>query len=84
LGWMFESWDFFVGCLCGCKTPLLHRQDLSRLGFNSLGGDVYVFMFLNLVCVCVSYLSPNVDMATHLANKSTIIHKHLKPILLPF
>ncbi len=57
LGWMFENWDFFVGCLCGCKIPLLHGQDLSRLGFNSPRGNVCVFMFLNLVCVFFSLVS---------------------------
>jgi hypothetical protein len=82
LGWMFESWDFFVGCLCGCKTPLLHGHDLSRPGFNSPGGNVYMSMFLDLVYVCVSHLYQNVDMATHLANKSTNVLKHLKPILM--
>ncbi len=83
LGWMFESWDFFVECLCGCMTPLLPRQDLSRSGFNSPGLDVYVSMFLDLVYVCVSHLSQNVDMATHLINKFATILKHLKSILLP-
>ncbi len=79
---IFESWDFFAGCLCGCKTPLLHGHHLSRSRLNSLRGDVYVSMFLDLVYVCVSHLSQNVDIATHLANKSTIVLKHLKPILL--
>ncbi len=47
LGWMFQSWDLFVGCYCGCRTPLLHGQDLSKSGFDSFGGD-----HVN-VCVCV-------------------------------
>jgi hypothetical protein len=39
-GWMFQSWDLFVGCYYGCMTPLLH-------GLNSLGGDhVYVCVFI--------------------------------------
>jgi len=41
------------------------------------------FMFLNLVYLCVSHLSQNVNIATHLANKSTTCLKHLKPILVP-
>ncbi len=83
LDWMFGSWDFFVGCLCECRTLLQHGHDLSRSGFNSPRGDVYV-LFLDLVCVCVFHLSENVDMATHLADKYATFIKHLKPILLPF
>ncbi len=79
LGWMFESWDFFVGCLCECKTPLLRGQDLSRSVFISPRGDVYVSIFLDFVYVCVSHLSQNVDMTT----QSATVLKHLKPILLP-
>jgi hypothetical protein len=41
---------------------------------------VYVFIFSY---VCVSHLSQNVDMATHLANKFANVLKHPKPILLP-
>jgi hypothetical protein len=56
LGWMFESWDFFVGCLCGCKIPLLHRQDLSRLGFNYPRGNVCVYVFKFSLCVFLTCL----------------------------
>jgi hypothetical protein len=34
-----------VGCYCGCRTPMLHGHNLSRLGFNSPRGDEYY-------CVC--------------------------------
>ncbi len=34
-----------VACYCGCRTLLLHGQNLSRLGFNSPKGDEYY-------CVC--------------------------------
>jgi hypothetical protein len=34
-----------VVCYCGCRTPLLHGQKLSRMGFDSPRGDEYS-------CVC--------------------------------
>ncbi len=34
-----------VGCYCGCRTPLLHGQNISGLGFDSTRGDEYY-------CVC--------------------------------
>jgi hypothetical protein len=49
LGWMFQNWELFMGCLCGCKTPLLHAQDLSKLGSIPLT-EMFVCV---CVCVCV-------------------------------
>jgi hypothetical protein len=30
-----------VGCYCGCRTPLMHWKNLSRLGFHSPRRDEY-------------------------------------------
>jgi hypothetical protein len=50
LGWMFQDWDLFMGCLCGCMTLLLHGHDLSTLGsipFECL--LIHVFEFLDSI-----------------------------------
>ncbi len=74
LGWMFQNWDLFVGCYCGCRIPLLCGQDLLRLGFNSPRGDhVYVCVCVFIFILHFKVYSPNVVLLFKMVAKLCIL-----------